>query len=81
MSETLEIPGRGSKKSALGSLLEFRDYFGQMATWVDQRKAEAGAPVFFAHTGMPTVVVSVCQPWSEMAARVQENCIRRQLRR
>ncbi len=58
MSETREIPCRGARMSALRSVLQFRDYFEHMGSWVDKAKAEAGAPIFFAHLGMPSIVVT-----------------------
>ena len=58
MSETREIPGRDTRMSALRSLLQFLKFFGHVGSWVDKRKAEAGAPVFFAHLGMSNIVVT-----------------------
>lgn len=58
MGDTREIPGRDGRMSALRSLLQFRDYFGHVRSWVDKRQAEAGTPVFFAHVGMPSIVVT-----------------------
>jgi hypothetical protein len=58
MGEIREVPGRDEKKSALGSVLQFKDFFSQVGSWVDKRKAEAGTPVFFANLGIPNIVVT-----------------------
>ncbi len=58
MSETLEIPGRGKRCSALRSLLQLRAFRKELGTWARKREAEHGAPVFFAHLGMPSIVIA-----------------------
>ena len=59
MSEALEIPGRGSRMSALGSLLQFGKFFNKQAfSWPEEQAAKHGAPIFYAHLILPTVVVT-----------------------
>ncbi len=59
MSEALEIPGRGSRMSALRSFIQFGQFFNSNTlSWPEEQAAEFGAPVFFSHLAMPTVVVT-----------------------
>ncbi len=58
MSEALEIPGRGQRKSSLGSLLQFRKFYDSIQSWPAAQEAKFGAPVFGADLIMPSIVIT-----------------------
>lgn len=57
MSETREIPSRGSRMSALRSALQFAKFYGNIFNWPEAQAAKLGAPVFCTNLMMPSVVV------------------------